>query len=56
MPRSDYTGLAHRFVQDRYGSPSTLRYHHETWWIWTAGCYRTLSDSNLRGHDKAVAE
>ncbi len=40
--------LAKSFVRDRYGSPSTLRYYREDWWIWNQGRYRIQSDSNLR--------
>lgn len=49
MSRENFLGLAARFVQARYGNPSTLRYHRETWWTWSDGHYRTMTESDLRG-------
>lgn len=47
MPLNTHHSLAKGFVRDRYGSPSTLRYYREDWWIWNQGRYRIQSDSNL---------
>jgi P4 family phage/plasmid primase-like protien len=49
MSKDSYRKLATQFVRDRYGSPSTLRYYREDWWIWTRGRYQILSDSNFCG-------
>ena len=50
MSKSDkYLGLAARFVKDRFGSPSTLRYYRQEWWIWSQGRYRVHSDDDLTG-------
>lgn len=47
MSKADYQQLADQFVRDRYGSPSTLRYYREDWWIWSGGRYQIQSDSNI---------
>ncbi|KKN80382.1 hypothetical protein LCGC14_0329750 [marine sediment metagenome] len=50
MSKSDkYLGLAARFVKDRFGSPSTLRYYRQEWWIWSQGRYRVQSEDDLTG-------
>lgn len=48
MPLTSYNDLARRFVADRYGQPTTLRYYREEWWIWNQGRYRVQSDPNVR--------
>lgn len=48
MPRTTHHDLATRFVKDRYGQPTTLRYYREDWWIWNQGRYRVQSDSNVK--------
>lgn len=48
MSKTTYHNFAVRFVNDRYGSPTTLRYYREEWWIWNQGRYRVQSDSNVR--------
>lgn len=48
MPKTTYHDFAVKFVEARYGQPTTLRYYREEWWIWNQGRYRVQSDSNLR--------
>lgn len=48
MSRTTHHDLAVKFVRDRYGQPTTLRYYREEWWIWNQGRYRVQSESNLR--------
>lgn len=45
----DNTALAAKFVDARYGNPSTLRYYRQDWWIWTGGHYSIVSDEDLQG-------
>lgn len=53
MSRDDrYQHLAARFVKDRYGNPSTLRYYRQEWWVWTKGRYQVQSDSNIQARMK----
>jgi len=52
MSRTNYLGLAYRFNRDRFGTPSRLRYHKETWWGWSLGRYYVVTESDLRGNIK----
>lgn len=47
MSKSNNHNLAGRFVRDRYGSPTTLRYYRQDWWVWSQGRYRVQSDDNI---------
>ncbi len=42
-----FHNLAFKFVKDRYGSPPTLRYYRQDWWVWSQGRYRVQSDDNM---------
>lgn len=42
-----YHKLAAQFVKDRYGSPTTLRFYRQDWWVWSQGRYRIQSDDNM---------
>ena len=42
-----YHNLAFKFIKDKYGSPPTLRYYRQDWWVWSQGRYRVQSDDNM---------